>query len=240
MLTINKRAVSVLAILCAVVGFQVAPAQAEPPAPVALIIPGQAMGSSPYALMAGVLQAQGYEPLIVDVPGTDLVADAQVIAHAVRGVGDRRIALIGHSVGGLSARYYLKALGGSAVVDQYIAIGTAQYGIAPKCIRGTEQYSCFDSDFLRTLNDGDDTPGPTRYNAIRSDSEYADGRLDGGQCRVQAPVLPGLDWGANHALEPLNPAVLSAVSEQLAGGCPGSYVASPEDSFTAESTILHR
>jgi pimeloyl-ACP methyl ester carboxylesterase len=190
--------------------------------------------------MVGVLRAQGYEPTIVDVPGTDLVADAHAIAHTVSAVGDRRVALIGHSVGGLSARYYLKALGGSAVVDQYIAIGTAQYGIASKCIPGTEQYSCFDSDFFRTLNEGDDTPGPTRYNAIRSDSEYSDGRLDGGQCRVQVAGLPGLDWGPNHALEPMNPAVLGALSEQLAGGCPGSYVASQDNSFSAESTILHR
>ena len=48
--------------------------------------------------------------------------------------GGGPVSLVGHSVGGLSARYYLKALGGAPKVTHYAAIGTAQ-SVSAKRVR---------------------------------------------------------------------------------------------------------
>lgn len=217
------------------------PASAAPPARIAIIVPGQGEGPDTYRLLAQTLEVQGYQAQVLNLAGRDLVADAHAIAATVDTARARQpgspLSLIGHSVGGLSARYYLKALGGSNHISNYVAIGTPQYGVAPQCPGNTARDTCFQSNFLQTLNDGTDTPGPTNYYAIRGEREYSDGRLDGGQCRLAAiPGVPGLNGRFDHGAEPYNPLVWSAVSSALTGGCPGAYITDPEYALTPEST----
>jgi triacylglycerol lipase len=68
-------------------------------------------------------------------------------------------------MGGLSSRYYLKNLGGTGSVDEWVSLGGPNHGTntAKFCF----DTSCKDmrprSPFLTQLNSGDETPGAVRY-----------------------------------------------------------------------------
>jgi triacylglycerol lipase len=80
--------------------------------------------------------------------------------------GAPQVDIITHSMGGLSTRYYLKNLGGTAEVDEWVSLGGPNHGTttANLCFWNT---SCFEmrpnSTFLNALNSGDETPGTVIY-----------------------------------------------------------------------------
>ena len=225
--------VSVAATLCAVWPIAVPLATAntgsdptEPGRHIVMLVPGQQPSPGTSSLdqfddMAAQLAGEGYVVHAVDVNGLDLVADSAVIARAVdratAGVEVESLSIVAHSYGGLSSRSYLKTLDGSDAVDTYIAIGTPQYGSPGGCVQlpGFGFDGCPITPFIAELNAGDDTPGDTDYVSIRSDEELADGRLDGGQCRL-APIKDLV-----HEVEPADTRVVDAVSGALSGGCAG-------------------
>jgi triacylglycerol esterase/lipase EstA (alpha/beta hydrolase family) len=86
--------------------------------------------------------------------------------------GAARVDIISHSMGGLSSRYYLKNLGGSSVVDDWVSLGGPNHGtnFAYACYLFSA--GCRDmiggSGFLNALNSGDETPGATNYGTFWS------------------------------------------------------------------------
>jgi triacylglycerol lipase len=80
--------------------------------------------------------------------------------------GAAKVDIIAHSMGSLSSRYYLKNLGGTANVDDWVSLGGPNHGT-------TWAYGCFffspcnqmlpGSSFLNALNSGDETPGAVTY-----------------------------------------------------------------------------
>ncbi len=96
---------------------------------------------------------------------------ANKVKNAVNSIlqssGKTKADVITHSMGGLSGRYYVKNLGGGAVVDDFVSIAGPNHGtaLAPACFFLTIQ--CREmtpgSSFLNALNSGDETPGPVRY-----------------------------------------------------------------------------
>lgn len=83
------------------------------------------------------LTADGYDAYIYELPGLgvgDIAATTAPLASYVDAVlaatGADRVDLIGHSQGGLVARYFVKELGGAAVVDSLISLGAPHYGTA--------------------------------------------------------------------------------------------------------------
>jgi triacylglycerol lipase len=102
------------------------------------------------------------------------VTTAQQIAAKVDSIlaatGAARVDIVSHSMGALSARYYVRNLGGAAKVDAWISLGGTNYGT-------TTAYSCTStpckemwpgSKFIDGLNAGDDSPGAVRYATWRS------------------------------------------------------------------------
>jgi triacylglycerol lipase len=79
--------------------------------------------------------------------------------------GAATVDIITHSMGALSSRYYLKNLGGTANVDDWVSLGGPNHGTdtANFC----SQTSCVEmrigSSFLTALNSGDETPGSVNY-----------------------------------------------------------------------------
>jgi triacylglycerol lipase len=79
--------------------------------------------------------------------------------------GAAKVDIISHSMGALSSRYYLKNLGGTAKVDEWVSLGGPNHGTntANFCF----QTSCVEmrqgSSFLNALNSGDETPGAVNY-----------------------------------------------------------------------------
>ena len=210
---------------------------------IVMLVPGQqpAPGTSSTDLfrdMADELAGDGYIVRTVDVKGLDLYADSRTIQHAVdeatAGVQVESVSLVAHSYGGLSSRRYLKTLGGSERIADYVAIGTPQYGSPGGCVQlpGFGFDGCPVTPLIAELNSGDDTPGDVEYYSIRSDEELADGRLDGGQCRL-API-PNLQ----HAVEPADDRVIAAVSSALSGGCPGEFLDERDGEIALTSTLF--
>nr|WP_201447028.1 triacylglycerol lipase [Conexibacter woesei] len=84
----------------------------------------------------------------------------------LRATGAAKVDVITHSMGGLSSRYYLKNLGGTAKVDDWVSLGGPNHGTttANLCFWNT---SCIEmrpgSTFLTALNSGDETPGAVTY-----------------------------------------------------------------------------
>ncbi|MFF5446044.1 esterase/lipase family protein [Streptomyces sp. NPDC012888] len=78
------------------------------------------------------VEAYNYSPLTVD-----LRAAAQLLGRRVEelcaGSGQDRVDLVGHSLGGLVARYYVQRLGGDARVRTLVTLGTPHAGttVAP-------------------------------------------------------------------------------------------------------------
>ena len=90
-----------------------------------------------------------------------------------------KVNIIAHSMGGLTARYYIKYLGGNETVNKLIMLGTPNHG-ASRFLGGLFS-SCyqdkslidldFDSQFLEELNKGDETYGDVRYYTIYTSSD---------------------------------------------------------------------
>lgn len=195
--------------------------RAEPRYPVLLVHGGLGHPGN-FAAMQKRLAADGYQSFTVNlgIPATDVKAgamkiDARIkeIRHETRSV---KVHLVGHSMGGLSARYYLKVLDGLPNVATYTAFGTPQHGYLPGCVTVPDQ--CPGNQVLQELNRGDDTPGSIHYTSIASTDEPAESdgtvtRLDGGAC------LP-LVTGGPHFAEPGNQVIYRAVRDGLTSTCP--------------------
>jgi triacylglycerol lipase len=89
--------------------------------------------------------------------------------------GAKHIAVIAHSMGGLSSRYYVKSLGGTESVDTFITLGTMHQGIFSSCLSPIPvcvwRELCSDGAFIADLNAAPATPGPTRWVSIFSSDD---------------------------------------------------------------------
>lgn len=243
--SLKKAVVSITALAPIALCAPAASAQEEHHPHVVFILPGQSVGPLPYGPLQAALRSSGFDARTLDLHGTDLRADAANLAQEVERVRAEQpqatISLVGHSAGGMSARHYLKNLGGHEWISKYIALGSPQYGSPSACLQpGTARDLCPGSDFLRELNAQDDTPGDTAYYSLRSEREWADGRLDGGQCRM-SPIplpLPLMGGGLHHSIEPLQHETAGAVLAALNGTCTGEYITEEIDSIEPQETLF--
>ncbi|MCD2145314.1 esterase/lipase family protein [Gordonia paraffinivorans] len=231
--------------LSAAPGATAAPAAAKG---VVVIVPGQqlyadaAANEQTFRPLADGIRAAGYRVVFAHAGGRDVAADAQLVKKVVdaEAAGADRVGIVAHSAGGLGTRHYLKFLGGSEWVDEYVAIGTAQYGSAGGCSQPRDggYDTCMYADAIKKLNAGPDAPGPTRYSVVQSDGEWSDGRLDGiPQCRAYSPV-PLANTGFDHVIEMRDPTIIRNVVTSLRGGCAGRVVTEPVDSIDWKSTLF--
>lgn len=73
------------------------------------------------------IHAFDHQPLVYDIPEIAGMLAAEV--ERVRQVsGAEKVMIVGHSMGGLVVRYYVQRLGGDAVVDTAITLGTPHRG----------------------------------------------------------------------------------------------------------------
>lgn len=95
---------------------------------------------------------------------------ARAVEQVTRATGCRQVDIVAHSRGGLAARDYIRTLGGGRRVAHLVTLGTPHHGTWTS--RGCPECGCREtrpgSAYLRRLNRGDETPGPTRYTSISS------------------------------------------------------------------------
>ena len=99
---------------------------------------------------------------------------AAYVDRVLAATGARRVSLVGHSQGGMMPRYYVRFLGGAAVVDDLVGLAPSNHGTAnpllltpglsvlcPACLQQARG-----SAFLGALNAGDETPGAVSYTTV--------------------------------------------------------------------------
>ena len=217
----RRRLIAAILLALSVASPMVARAAAHDPV---LLVHGWRATSADWAVMVQRFtdEAQGRVVVTIQLPGQDNVANATAISNLVAANGWSRFDLVGVSMGGLSARYYAKNLGGTAKIDAYVSLGTPQYGIWAACLLGQTRggQMCPTSSFLRSLNSGDDTPGSVRYMTLTSPADTtvpsSATRLDGGACFVSVP-------GVVHTAYEEDTNVFAAVVTAIDGGCPGTF-----------------
>jgi triacylglycerol lipase len=104
--------------------------------------------------------------------------------------GAARIDLVAHSMGSISSRYYMKNLGGAAVVNTYATLGGMHHGLwspclSPKGMQCTWDELCGTREFLTQLNQPPVTPGPaiwvSMYGTADRDVPNSSSELDGAE-----------------------------------------------------------
>jgi triacylglycerol lipase len=88
--------------------------------------------------------------------------------------GAPKVDIVAMSMGSLNSRYYLKFLGGTAVVDDWVSLAGPNHGTraANLLCAGGQSVPCEEmklgSAFLAQLNAGDETPGSVSYGTFWS------------------------------------------------------------------------
>ncbi|MFJ6729278.1 esterase/lipase family protein [Streptomyces sp. NPDC091281] len=97
---------------------------------------------------------------------------ATVVQNVLARTGARKVDIVAHSMGVMSSRYYLKNLGGTAYVDDYVSVAGTNHGTSIAYVCGWLYPSCAEmqpgSAFLNALNAGDETPGDVNYGSFWS------------------------------------------------------------------------
>jgi triacylglycerol lipase len=221
----TRRSVHVgLAALIAIlglVGFGTASVAAAEPDPV-LLVHGYRGSPTTWSDMIARFAAEGRAAVAIDLPSEDNVVNARAIRDFISARGWSRTDIVAQSMGGLSARQFIKFLKSSSTIDSYVSLGTPQYGITSACLLPSWYggQMCPSSTFLRDLNRRDDTPGKTAWTTIYSTSdEYvpnASSRLDGGACHVQVS-------GVGHNEMDNDAGIFAHVLAAVDGACTGTF-----------------
>ncbi|MCA9770851.1 MAG: hypothetical protein KC466_00495 [Myxococcales bacterium] len=132
--------------------------------------------------------------------------------------GSPKIDIVGHSMGALASRYFVKFLGGDRVVRNFVSITSANHGtvwgnpFSPVCVVRDQAIG---SLFLTLLNADDETPGAgVRYAAIRGVTDIFVQPSDSGALDGAWNVTVGLD----HVEVLLYPSSFELVQQALSGG----------------------
>lgn len=173
-----------------------------------------------------------YSPLTCDIR-----AAAELLGRHVeevrRRTGADRVDVVGHSLGGLIARYHVQRLGGDAVVRTLVTLGTPHSGTRvarPADVHPIVRQMRPGSPVIEEL--GRPAPGcRTRFVAVRSDLDQimvptSTARLDHPDLRVENVLVTGI----GHLALPVHPTVTSLVREALSapagqGAGTGAYEA---------------
>jgi triacylglycerol lipase len=187
MRSFGRRVVALGFALAVVIG-NAAPVAAAEPDPI-LLVHGYRGSPTTWADMKARFAAVGRNAEAIDLTSEDNVVNARAIQSYIAARGWTHVDIVAQSMGGLSARQYIKILKPS-VVDTYVSLGTPQYGLYAACLLPSWYggQMCPYSGFLSTLNSGDDTPGSVYWTTIYSRTDgyvpNSSSRLDGGACHV--------------------------------------------------------
>ena len=206
-------------------------AQSEP-GPV-LLVPGYGGNVNSLEPVAAALRSAGRTAMVVAPPGDgtgDLRAQAthlgDVARRAVQDSGATSVDVIGYSAGGVVARLWVRDNGGVDLARRVLTLGSPHHGttqaalgaeFAGGCPPACEQLVP-DSDVLRRLNAGDETPNGPLWATIRSTSDQVvtpvdSAALEGAvNIRIQ-DVCPTST--AAHGDLPRDPVVLAALGSVL-------------------------
>jgi triacylglycerol lipase len=202
------------------------------PGPV-LLVPGYGGNLGSLQPLAAALRSSGRTAVMVEPVGDgtgDLRQQAEHLAAVAERVredaGAASVDVVGYSAGGVVARLWVRDAGGAEITRRVLTLGSPHHGtsqaalgaeFAGGCSEACEQLVP-DSDLLRRLNAGDETPAGPLWATVRSTSDQVvtpvdSAALSGALNIVVQAVCPGST--AAHGQLPGNPVVLAALGSVL-------------------------
>jgi pimeloyl-ACP methyl ester carboxylesterase len=166
---------------------------------------------------------------------------SQFVDRVLDATGAPKVSLVGHSQGGLLARYYVKLLGGQDKVDDVVSLSATNHGSIVAFANGADYVGCRScveqytgSDFLAQVNAGDESPGAvsytnlaTRYDLIVSPTNS--GFLAGGPEVFNAYVQDYCTYDpVDHLLMPYDPIAQAVTMDALAHPGPAAESFAPK------------
>ena len=151
----------------------------------------------------------GYEVCWVQMPDVgfgDIQIASEYVARAIEVMHDKTgesIDVMGHSQGGIEARWVIKWFPAGEFVDDYVALAAPSHGasLAHRTVadgRGNEALWQLrpDADLIAALNADDETPGPIDYTSIGSKTDefiqpVGTHELEGGSNVLLQDLCPG-------------------------------------------------
>jgi pimeloyl-ACP methyl ester carboxylesterase len=153
-----------------------------------VLVHGTFLDMSSWSSVSPVLAADGYCVFALNYGGNAVApvpeSAKQVkafIEKVLHATGARKVAIVGHSQGGMIGRWIVKKLGGAKLIAEIVGLSPSNHGttqpLAPP-LGATACPSCKDqavgSKFMTELNSGDDSPGrklsytvlQTRYDEV--------------------------------------------------------------------------
>jgi len=209
------------------------PVPQDEPGPV-LMIPGFGGSTSGLNVLAETLRSDGRDVTILALPGDgtgDLREQAQALADAAGAAIDRTgassVDVVGFSAGGLVARLWVADLGGGGLARRVVTLGAPHHGttlagLAEELAPGSCPLACQqldpDSELLRELNAGDETPDGPAFVSIWTTLDETvtppdSARLEGALGIVVQDVCA--DSRVTHSGLVTDPLVARIVAEQL-------------------------
>ncbi|MEU5607984.1 alpha/beta fold hydrolase [Streptomyces sparsogenes] len=163
------------------------------------------------------VEALNYSPLTCDIRAAAALLDRHVRQICAR-TGHSRVDVVGHSLGGLIARYYVQRLGGDARVHTLVTLGTPHSGTRTAPLLAAHplvRQMCPDSDVIVELR----RPAPgcrTRFVGFWSDVDQLmipaeTARIDHPDLRARSVRVKGI----GHLALPVHHAVAARVREAL-------------------------
>ena len=219
-------------------GPDVDPVAQDEPGPV-LLVPGYGGSTSGLEVLAERLRADGRDVRVVPAAGTatgDLRERAAALGRAVDEAladsGAPSVDVVGYSAGGVVLRLYVADLGGGSTVRRAVTLSSPHHGTdlaalalsfgSRTCPEACRQLAP-DSDLLRGLNAGDETPPGPVWVALWTEDDKTvvpptSGRLDGALGYAVQDVCPALTVG--HPDVPRAPEVAAMVEAAIGTGAP--------------------
>ncbi|MDX6345542.1 MAG: hypothetical protein QOF84_332 [Streptomyces sp.] len=211
---------SALAVITAVVAalplaLTATPAQAATHNPI-IFVHGLSSDSSSWDDWVADFKADGYTASELDAWSYDWtqsnITTASQLATEVKRVlaatGASKVDIVAHSMGPLSARYYLKNLGGTSYVDDFVSVAGVNHGTTVASWCSWLYTSCAQmytgSSFLTSLNSGDETPGSVSYASYWSNCDDAvlpnSSALLSGATNVEAGCISHTDMNNDYGV----------------------------------------
>jgi triacylglycerol lipase len=224
--------VVVITTVVSAISARVTPVAQDDPGPV-LLVPGYGGTGASLAPLATALRSAGRDVVVVTPLGDgtgDLVDQAKHLGSEVDRVlsetGAASVDVIGYSAGGVVARAWARDEGGAGQARRIVTLGSPQHGtsqaalgaeLAGRCPPACEQLVP-DSDLLRHLNAGDETPRGPLWATLRSSADEVVTPVDSAMLAGAVNVLvqdvcPGAT--PSHGDLPTDPVVIAALGSLL-------------------------
>jgi triacylglycerol lipase len=143
------------------------------PKPIILFVHGWNANATTWTTMIGRFKKDGWASSELSAFSYDFSKSNAVTADIIRAKVDSirtangvsQVAIITHSMGALSARYYVRNLSGDGKVSALVTLGGTNHGTttAQICFQTSCQEMWPNSTFLAALNSTDETWGTPRY-----------------------------------------------------------------------------